>query len=83
MVKIELLKLIYKNFTSEFVSVNELSSQCFYSNNYIYQVVRLLKAMGLIEEKFNDHQRNQRLYKFKPDFKMDFSQFFEFVASRS
>lgn len=82
MVKIELLKLVYKNFTKDFTSINDLSQQCFYSNNYIWQTVRVLKAMGLIEEKFNEHQRNQRTYKFKNDFKMDFLQFIEFVLER-
>ena len=77
MPNIKYLRVLYKELRDDFCSIRYLSDATFMSKNHIWNTLRLLKAMDIIEERFAENKKNMRVYRFKSDKYTDFEKFIE------
>jgi hypothetical protein len=59
----DILKAIYNNCKNEYLAPSDIDRVCFYTHVYIWQIMKKLKAMGLLIEKFSIIKPRQKLYK--------------------
>lgn len=65
MANLKLLKIIYHELKDDYCSVRYISDCSFLTPNYIWNQLRLLKAMGFLLEKFSDEKTNTKAFKLK------------------
>jgi len=72
---VDLLRKFW-NLLKSYDSIDHIQTITWYSKPHIWSQLRLMKAMGLIEEKFSDKKPRMKVYKLKPEYIIKDFEFF-------
>jgi len=82
MVNLKLLRIVYNELDNDFCSIRYLSDKTMYSKNHIWNLIRVLKAMSIVEEKFSATKANVRVYKIKLNLCLSFDKFLQLYTEK-
>lgn len=78
MPSIRLMEIFYKELSKDYCSLNYLAEQSGFSKFYIWEQLRLMKALKMIDEKYSPIKAKLFLYKLRPELILrDFSYFYK------
>jgi hypothetical protein len=81
MANIKLLRIIYNEIKWEYCSVRYLSEITIFSKQHIWTMLKMLKAMDLVEVKYSESKANVHVYKLSPKI-TDFSKLLELYSEK-
>lgn len=81
MTNVRLLKDLYDCLKKEFMTIEVLSFLTGYTGAYIWQNIRVLKVMGIIDEKVSSERKNKLSFMFNRKF-CTFEEFLEFYLQK-
>jgi len=83
MANLRLLKIIHKEIRNEFCSIAYLSDCAFLSKNYVWNQIKLLKAMKMLDERPSNEKANVRVYRLKEPYASDYEKFIDMFSENS
>lgn len=81
MVNLKLIRILYNELKDDYCSIRYLTEKTPFSKQYIWNNLRVFKALSLVDERYSNTKANVRVYKLKNNI-IDFDKFVELYTEK-